>query len=192
MNSPLVAVLFARKDSIYRSLPGTDVYDIERNALGWCGGFPVVAHPPCRAWGRLRHFARPRQGETDLALWAVDQVRKFGGVLEHPSRSTLWQAAGLPLPGQRDEFGGFTLPILQWWFGHRADKATWLYFCGVSPGSLPPLPFRLGEAEYVVQSLKDSRPHITKAEREATPLHLAEWLLQAARSTSVQLERGAA
>ena len=70
-----VAVLFARSDSIYKALPGCDVYDIERDARRWPGGAPVVAHPPCRAWGRLRAFAKPRHDEKDLARWAVAQVR---------------------------------------------------------------------------------------------------------------------
>lgn len=42
--------------------------------------------------------------EKALALWAVEQVRKFGGVLEHPKRSTLWPAAGLPEIEERDEY----------------------------------------------------------------------------------------
>jgi len=43
-----VAVLFARADSIYKSLPDCDVYDIERDARTYDGPWPVVAHPPCR------------------------------------------------------------------------------------------------------------------------------------------------
>lgn len=133
----MVAVLFARKDSVYKSLPDCDVYDIERDALTWPGGFPVIAHPPCRGWGRLRHLAKPVQGERELALWAVEQVRRWGGVLEHPTGSTLWQAAQLPQPGERDDFGGFTIWISQWWFGHKADKPTWLYIAGVEPTDYP-------------------------------------------------------
>lgn len=101
-----VAVLFARQDSIYKSLPGCDVWDIERDARKWPGGAPIVAHPPCRAWGRLRSFAKPRVGERELALWAVDQIRLHGGVLEHPAGSQLWQEKPLPEPGERDEWGG--------------------------------------------------------------------------------------
>lgn len=93
-----VAVLFARADSTYKTLPGTDVWDIERDAKLWPGGAPVVAHPPCRAWGRLRQFAKPRKGERQLAIWSVRQVRRFGGVLEHPVGSLLWKKAGLPPP----------------------------------------------------------------------------------------------
>ena len=178
-----VTVLFARSDSIYKTLPGVDVWDAERDARKWQGGTPVVAHPPCRAWGRLRHFARPRPDEKALALWAVDQVRQWGGVLEHPAGSTLWPTANLPAPGQHDRWGGWTLPIAQNWWGHRAEKKTWLYIMGIKPCDLPRMPIVLGEATHVVQSSKrhDHRPHITKAEREHTPPQLAEWLVELAR-----------
>src|SRR5208283_3687563 len=94
-----VAVLFARADSIYKTLPGCDVWDAERDALNWHGGCPLIAHPTCRAWGRLRHFAHPREGERELALWAVKMVQRWGGVLEHPVASQLWPSANLPKPG---------------------------------------------------------------------------------------------
>lgn len=85
INRETIAVLFARSDSIYKSLPGCDVYDIERDALTWPGGSPVVAHPPCRAWGSFAWRARPREGERECAPWAVEQIRRHGGVLEHPA-----------------------------------------------------------------------------------------------------------
>lgn len=108
-----VAVLFARSDSIYRTLPGCDVWDKARNALLWPGRMPAVAHPPCRGWGRLAHFARPEPGELALGLWAVSQVRWCGGVLEHPAWSKLWPAAGLPRPGEApDRWGGLDAPNL--------------------------------------------------------------------------------
>lgn len=182
-----VAVLFARTDSIYKTLPDTDVWDIERNARSWPGGAPVVAHPPCRAWGRLRAFAKPRKGERQLAIWSVRQVRRFGGVLEHPVGSLLWKKAGLPPPGQTDSHGGWTLPVHQNWWGHKAEKATLLYIVGCAPCDVPPIPLRLGEATHVVQSRKrvDCRPHITKAEREHTPPELAQWLCELARRCGV-------
>jgi len=189
-----VAVLFARADSTYKTMPGCDVWDAERDARRWQGGAPVVAHPPCRAWGRLRAMAKPRHDEKALALFAVDQVRRFGGVLEHPAHSTLWPAAGLPLPGERDAFGGWTLPIQQLWWGHRAQKDTWLYIVGCEPRDLPAMPMVLGEASHVIaqrRTLSDGgrlkkgmpgwRPEVTKAEREHTPPQLAEWLCEVAR-----------
>ncbi len=186
-----MAVLFARADSVYKTLSGCDVWDIERDARRWPGGAPVVAHPPCRSWGRLRTFAKPRPGEKELALWAVEQVRCWGGVLEHPAASQLWPACGLPEPGRFDSAGGWTLPIHQHWFGHRAEKATLLYIVGVAPRDVPEMPMRIDEPTHVVQSRKrqNYRPHITKAEREHTPLVLAQWLVELARRTRVnQLE----
>jgi len=183
-----VAVLFARADSNYKAMAGCDVWDAERDARRWPGGAPVVAHPPCRAWGALRHRAKPREDEKALAFFAVAQVRQFGGVLEHPAHSTLWPAAGLPQPGERDEFGGWTLPISQSWWGHRAEKATWLYIVGCAPADLPPMPMVLGEASHVIttghglrKGMPQWRPSVTKAEREHTPPALAEWLRELAR-----------
>lgn len=188
-----VAVLFARADSFYKTLPSCDVWDAERDARRWGGGMPVVAHPPCRAWGQLRALANPRHDEKALAPWAVEQVRRFGGVLEHPKNSTLWPVAGLPKPGERDEFGGWTLPIFQSWWGHKAEKATLLYIVGCEPADIPDIPLALGEPEYVCGApgrRRDGsrlhkgdpgwRPEITKAEREHTPPALAEWLVELA------------
>jgi hypothetical protein len=178
-----VAVLFACKNSNYNALSACDVWDISRDARNYCGDLPVIAHPPCRAWAGLRHMAKPRHDEKELALFAVDQVRRCGGVLEHPSRSQLWSAAGLPPPGVIDSFGGFTFPIFQHDFGHRAQKSTLLYICGIPPSALPPFPLRLGDAQFVIGTsgrCKDGsrkyRPSTTKAERELTPPALSRWL----------------
>ena len=128
-----VAVLFAREDSHYKTLPQCDVYDMARDARTYDGPHPVVAHPPCRAWATLRHHALPRPDERNLARLAVALVREFGGVLEHPHRTTLWEAQRLPAVGQRDAFGGFTLVIDQNWWGHRAQKRTRLYVVAANP-----------------------------------------------------------
>lgn len=185
-----VAVLFARRDSVYKRFPCCDVWDADRDARTWGGGCPVIAHPPCRAWGRLRGFAKPRQDEPGLALWAVDQVRRFGGVLEHPEGSALWRAAGLPMPGQVDVSGGWTLPAPQFWWGHRAEKRSWFYIVGVRPGDLPKLPFVLGDAPRVISSsLRKGdlgwRPGVSRAEREKTPIELARWLVSLASIAEV-------
>ena len=177
-----VAVLFARSDSTYKTMSHADVYDMERDARTYDGPHPVVAHPPCRAWGRLRAFANPRPDERNLARLGVALVREFGGVLEHPAGSTLWDAQRLPKPGQRDVYGGWTLAAPQFWWGHKAEKSTWFYIVGCDPKDIPAVPIVLGDAAYVVQSRKrhDHRPHITKAEREHTPPLLAEWLVDLA------------
>lgn len=188
-----VAVLFARADSVYKTLPGCDVYDEARDARTFRGGAPVVAHPPCRSWGQLRHMAKPAAHEKDLARFAVSQVRLWGGVLEHPARSTLWADQHMPAPGAIDAVGGWTLGIHQHWWGHRAAKATWLYIVGCRPDSIPEIPMLLGEATHVIASSRQRqnrghplfRPEVTKAEREHTPPALAAWLVELARRCSV-------
>lgn len=179
-----VAVLFARRDSVYKTMPGCDVFDQDRNAMTFTGGMPVVAHPPCRAWGSLRTFAKPEPGERDLAPWAVAQVRACGGILEHPAASVLWPHCGLPEPGERDEWGGWTKVIDQDWFGHKAEKRTRLYIVGVEPIDVPGYPIRLEEPLFVIASCKTRRgmngrrvrkgmpgwrPEVSRAEREHTP-----------------------
>lgn len=187
-----VAALFVRSDSVYKAIAGVDAYDAQRDALTWPGGCPVVAHPPCRAWSRLRRFAKPRPGERDLAIWAVEQVRTYGGVLEHPSGSELFRVMQLPRPGTtvRDVYGGWVLPVSQKWWGHRAEKRTWLYIVGIDPGALPAMPLVLGEAERVcgLWSGRDrsrARKEIGPAEREHTPVRFAHWLVDVASNTSV-------
>jgi len=177
-----VAVLFARKDSNYKSIPGCDVWDVERDARLWPGGCPVIAHPPCRAWGRLRQFARVSEGEKQLAIRAVEHVRHFGGCLEHPAYSTLWNVCNLPRPGEfYDEWGGWTLYLEQFHFGHKALKPTWLYICGVRPSDIPVIPRRQGRPAYCIRG---SLPSVTKAEREHTPFELALWLYELAQRCS--------
>jgi len=185
-----VAVLFARADSVYKQLPGTDVWDAERDALRWSGGAPLIAHPPCRTWGTLSHLFEHPPGERDLAPWAVGQVRRYGGVLEHPSKSRLWPELGLPAIGERDDFGGWTLAIHQSDFGHRAQKKTRLYIVGCEPADVPPLPLVLGQTTHVIsqnRTLADGtrlrkgmpgwRPDVSEAEQEHTPPATWFWLL---------------
>jgi len=185
-----VAVLFARRDSVYKALPGCDVFDRDRNALNWNGGCPVVAHPPCRAWGQLRHFANPRPGERRLTVWALAQVRKHGGVLEHPIQSLIFKRADMPAIGERDSFGGWLFPVTQHWFGHKAEKKTLIYVCGADPATVPAYPLVLGSATHTIglYSGRDrtrSRPDCPKADREHTPLAFAQWLVELASTCCI-------
>lgn len=181
----MISVLFARRDSVYKCLCD-DVWDIERDARNWPGGNPVVAHPPCRAWGGLSHMAKPRPDEKELAIFAVRKIREFGGVLEHPKTSRLWDVMRLPAPGDRDCFGGFTLCVDQFWWGHKARKATFLYVVGCEPKDVPTIPMRLDAVEYTVASKikkysgRRTKKEISKKEREATPVDFAKWLIELA------------
>lgn len=187
-----VAALFVRADSVYKTMPGVDAWDIERDARNYAGVAPIVAHPPCRAWGNLRHMANPRHDEKDLARWAVERVRRYAGVLEHPASSTLWRDQGLAEPGTIDAHGGRTITIRQWDFGHRAEKLTRLYFVGLRYDELPARPTRAGVPSHVVSTghgLRVGDPgfrsRVTDAEREHTPAQLAEWLVELARRCNV-------
>lgn len=166
-----VAALFTRRRSVYHAL-GADCYDASRDARTFDLACPVVAHPPCRAWGKLRGMAKPRRDERDLAWFALWAVRHCGGVLEHPIHSRLWDEAGI-YPGCRDPFGGVLVPVDQLAWGHRAEKLTGLYCVGtlVQP--------RLGFVDPLVPVERMGAP-----EREATPIHLARELLDAARAVA--------
>lgn len=172
-------------DSIYKTL-GVDTYDLNRDARTWPGGNPVVAHPPCRAWGRLRHLAKPEPGEKQLAIDAVNKVRQWGGVIEHPVGSKLWKEMQLPLDGSCDKYGGFTLKVNQSWWGHRAEKATLLYICGCLRKNVPLIPINFDAIQYTIASSikkksgKRTMMEVTKKEREATPINFAKWLIEVA------------
>lgn len=173
-----VAALFVRRKTHYKGMAGVDCYDIDRDALTWRGGSAGVFHPPCRSWGKLSHFAKPRNGERELAIWAMQQVRKNGGVLEHPTHSKLWGESGCLGFGIRDNYGGILVPVLQSWWGHRAPKQTSLYMVGclapslLWPDGLPP------EPSGRVQSM-------CTAERERTSPEFAQWLVDLAASCVV-------
>lgn len=166
-----VAALFVRKTNHYAAL-GCDCYDFERDALTWQGGCPGVFHPPCRSWGQLAHFAKPREGERELGNWAMRKVREFGGVVEHPYSSKLWKESGCASFGVRDRFGGVLVPVCQSWWGHRAEKKSGFYIVG----PVPEIPY-LADAPTTT-----TVERMCRAEREATPAPLASWLVAVARA----------
>ena len=173
----MTAALFVRKDSIYKSLLGAArCWDYDRDALTYAGPWPVVAHPPCGAWGRFRRHVERKSGrmaeqERECGLFAVATVQRFGGVLEQPACSDLWEAGKLPLRGV-DRFGGYTLQVCQSWWGHKAEKCTWLYIVN-GRADLP-----LYDYDYSVPRF--GLLQLGRREREATPLDFARWLVAVA------------
>jgi hypothetical protein len=177
-----IAVLFARDDSRYKDFDLYDVYDIHRDARAFCKKMPVIAHPPCRAWGQLSHMANPREGEKQLAYLALAQVRLNGGVLEHPASSRLFKEAELPVGMFCDEFGGFTIEIDQFDFGHVAHKQTKLYICGVGFNDLPPPPPKNTALtdRSICGNVKGTK-RCTQYQREYTPDALINWMTDICR-----------
>lgn len=105
---------------------------------------------------------------------AVDQVRQFGGVLEHPFRSHLWDYCGIPNPsGGVDRFGGFTLELEQGHFGHPMPKPSWFYCVRVDASRIR----RFGRSQ-AFGSLK----RMASSERHFTPPAMAEALVEVART----------
>lgn len=176
------AALFVRSDSIYKRIAGVECYDYDRDAMTYRADLPIVAHPPCGAWGRFRRHVERASGrradeERKCGLFAVAAVQRCGGVIEQPACSSLWEAAGLPLH-DIDRFGGYTLQVCQSWFGHQAEKCTWLYI--VNGGA------RLPAFNYDFSVPSIGLLKLGRREREATPSAFALWLLTiAAASHSV-------
>jgi hypothetical protein len=156
-----VAALFVETNGCYFGLEGVDPWDEARDARLYDGPHPVVAHPPCQRWGKM-WFGQPlhvkRTGERkklgdDGGCFkaALDAVRRFGGVLEHPERSKAWQHFGLNEPPREggwisaDWEGGWTCCVEQGRYGHYARKPTWLYAAHVE---LPSLDWGKGPPRY--------------------------------------------
>ena len=178
-----VAVLCTRRKSVYEKIRGTECWSVERDAWLFGGAWRVIAHPPCRLWGRLSQFCVGSEvefcREIALGLWCARWVGVCGGVLEQPAGSRLFKYAGLPYPGGAGP--GFTICVPQRWWGHRSRKETWLWFSGGRPSDLPVVPFRLepGVGVGSGNGLSGSVRRMWKGEREATPELFAKWLVDA-------------
>ena len=199
-----VAALFVDPRGVYAGLPDVEVWDEERDARLYDGPWPVVAHPPCQRWCR---FAKQvellhgyKVGDDDGCFYsALDSVKTYGGVLEHPAGSLAWDHFGLPKPtstvGWTHSFldGGYSCYVEQGRYGLRMRKATWLYAYG-----LPELPnLRWGRqidseggvfkwGSYLYEGAPNSdRPRLRASELEVTPPAFRDVLLAMARSAAV-------
>lgn len=181
-----VAALYVDPRGPYPAMPGVEAWDERRDARAYAGPHPVVAHPPCGPWGAFAHMCKNQP--RDLGPLAVEQVRRWGGVLEHPARSKLWHHAGLPLPGQLpDALGGVTIEVNQVDWGHACMKPTWLYLVGVRLDAYPRRPkatpthgIWFSSFEYAGRAgprLKGASKEI----RRRTPPEFAEFLVSLAR-----------
>jgi hypothetical protein len=208
----VIAALYVSATGSYQGIPGVDPWDEQRDARSYKGPYPVVAHPPCQRWGKLwagqplyikQTGIRKKKGDDGGCFEAaLNAVRTYGGVLEHPEHSHAWAHFGLTKPPRNggwvpaDEHGAFTCCIEQGKYGHYARKPTWLIAVGCD---LPELKWgrtswtphpdtvarmglarakRLGEVA-AVGGGRDSKHRI------GTPPELRDVLINMARSANV-------
>jgi hypothetical protein len=175
-----VAALFVQKGGIYYGLPDVDPWDQERDARLYPGPHPVVAHPPCATWGtfaRTGKTLRPLGDDDGCFAAALEALRKWGGVLEHPWQSSAWKRFGLIPPRMYEGWsfagdGGWTCGVDQGRYGHRTKKPTWLYAFGCD---LPPMRWAPQPGPSLFNTLSTKQ-------RAATPIEFRDLLLGIARS----------
>lgn len=198
MTEHRVAALYTLAlSSPYRGMSYVDPWPIKRDAKTYDGPLPVVAHPPCGPWSRAWSHAvrdRPEQ-DPRCAPRAVEQVRKWGGILEHPALSRLWDTgADLPLPfaygtrpelAIRDRWGGFTIEVHLCDFGDPRQKPTWLYMVGVDPERIElPKPREPAPTPDVMRTdgtgRRSAGDFMSEQARKRTTPELARWLVDLA------------
>ena len=190
MTPRMVAALYVDRLGPYPKMQNVDCWDESRNAKLYDGPYPVVAHPPCGPWSKLRHLCTKQ--DASCGPRAVEQVNKFGGVLEHPAHSLLWRECWLPAPDS-DDMGlafarRFTLSVNQVSWGHSCAKPTWLYCVGISWRVLVDGIRTGGIATHCVCTGPRQRqrlPVATKKAKRLTPPAFAEWLVSLARASEV-------
>ena len=190
----MIAALYVETNGIYFGLPEVDPWDVRRDARLYGGPHAVVAHPPCSTWCQLAKVNEARYGHavgSDGGCFeaALDAVRTFGGVLEHPAYSHAWPRFGLLRPARgswRQDLwspGSWVTEVSQSAYGHEARKRTWLYYVGNSPP--PALDWRDVEGTAWVgnDGSATAKRHLSKAEAKATPLAFRDVLLSLARQS---------
>lgn len=188
-NPLIVAALYVYDDGVYDSDElFTELWTKEEDARHYCGPHPVVAHPPCKRWSLMANCRKQRDGQDEGCFKAaLFDVRRWGGVLEQPAHSLAWEWFDLPKPQpegwtQALSDGGWVCEVDQRWYGHEANKPTWLYYVG------GPEPFDLKwgrapkGAKTVGRSWGQGRDH----QRSATPPAFRDVLLALARRSRYQ------
>ena len=209
-----IAALYVQTGGCYYNLPGVDCWDQERDARMYGGPWPVVAHPPCTRWGKLwagqplwikRTGERKRKGDDEGCFKAaLFDLKRWGGVLEHPWGSHAWAHFGLTKPPRKggwvraDDSGLWTCCVEQGRYGHYARKPTLLlaYNC-----DLPELDWGVSEPVYPQGAIEKHGLDYCKkagelafrgggtdsAPRVGTPLPFRDILIDMAQSAALEL-----
>ncbi|MHB1262033.1 MAG: hypothetical protein ACYC2H_10000 [Thermoplasmatota archaeon] len=196
-----VAALYVAEYGPYVNRSGVDAWPEKRDARLYRGPWSVVAHPPCNKWGFAARMHGTVGQDGGCFQAALQAVREYGGVIEHPRGSEAWRHFGLPIPKGRgwsapDAYGGRSCYVDQGAYGHKAKKPTWLY--AVLP-SFPKLDWtrvwgrpkiggegfhgKLERARKKARSdFKPQGQQVSQKEATITPPAFAEVLLGMARS----------
>lgn len=191
-----IAALFVEVDGAYFDLPGIEPWDEGRDARAYSGPYPVIAHPPCQRWGALGVANYSRWGgehnrpgnDGGCFSSALESVRRFGGVLEHPAKSMAFKAHGISIPRghgwSKSICGGWICEVWQSAYGHKANKATWLYYFGSTrPPELrwdrPRGTHQVGF--YDKRGKSKNKPTLSKLEAISTPPEFRDVLISIAR-----------
>jgi hypothetical protein len=175
---PHVAALYVDPAGVYAGLPDVEIWDEKRDARLYAGPWPVVAHPPCNRW--VSYGAREKRGDDGGCFAAaLEAVRTWGGVLEHPARSQAWSAYDLPRPARGGWtasllYGGLSLELDQNAYGFPTRKLTWLYCHGITPG----------DVHDVLRSAPRGCETLWSSERSRTPPAFRDVLLGMARTAN--------
>ena len=196
----MIAALYVETDGCYFGLENVDPWDQERDARGYDGPYPVVAHPPCQRWGKMArvNFARwggehNRPGnDGGCFASALKALITYGGVLEHPAQTYAWAEHGLLKPvrpgwNKDPSTNIYTCEVWQSAYGHRANKATWLAY----KGTVPPIELNWsrprGSHQVGFQDQRgkaNNKPTLSKAEANATPIAFRDTLIQLAANSN--------
>lgn len=203
MTPVTVAALYVDPNGVYSDIPGVEPWGLpDRDARLYPGTHPVVAHPPCAAWGR---YAKPTPESTargpllgdDGGCFesALADLWRWGGVLEHPQDSKAWGRFDLPKPDPR---GGWVTHPGMWFrgprgrvlfawschveqghYGHAARKPTWLYYVGAR--TPPPLVWGPSDPPAIGSGARRGNlESLSKKQRAATPRPFADLLVSLA------------
>lgn len=207
----MIAALFVASDGPYSKDKRFDAWDVGRNAKLYDGPHKVIAHPPCERWGRYWSGGPSVKEQRTLGddqgcfQYALMAVRKFGGVLEHPEASHAFKFFGIRKPNRNggwipamDGYYGWVCCVEQGHYGHKARKATWLYYVGpVKPPDLtwgPSQGIRLDEGFHSTEERKRARANgikpikrLTERERIHTPKEFVDVLYRLATFRSSQI-----
>lgn len=167
-------VLYTNSDSNYKKFD-IECYDLRKDARSFTGSNPIIAHPPCRGWGRLRSFSNHPGVELLLGVHAVQVARCNGVVVEQPFDSLLFDYMSAGSYQEPDRFGGWRLKVQLNWFGFQCRKVTALYIVGCAPKSIPAYPISFDAITTTI-----CHPKFPKKERATTPPAMCKWLIELA------------